>query len=416
MRFALYSVTTALLIGFASTTVRHIRHATNSPLASARLLVGGWKNIYVVDFFPDAVQQFSVSLKQEATFWPSVMAFAPPNGLFVVETFDRVLSLLDLDLENDTLTLEAETNTSYSVVDLEFNADKTRLVGCSYGNGTIDVWEVENGRLDLIKTIQSPGISGPDEVYQASPHPRQANLDPTGRFFAINDLGTDSIIIIDTKDGAYDITNNIYITPSGCGPSVGAFYPRGVHMATHYIVVCGLRNEVIVYSLRYREVHLEMEKTQTIPGPGDAFPPQTVRAITAVNILLTVDNKHLYISKCVKDNTIDPIAHYTVAPNNLTHKMLNLTSKASAGGSCPARVSLSENNEYVFASDPTDQFRLAALKRNVDGTLQRSPIASIMKPAFGDEEFQPSFVQQIVLPQMPLEPLFDNTTSTEGYD
>ncbi|KAH6985295.1 Lactonase, 7-bladed beta-propeller-domain-containing protein [Ilyonectria destructans] len=336
------------------------------------------------------------------------------GDVYVVETSDRILSLFDLNLANDTLTLEAEKNTSNTVVDVEFNADKTRLVGCSYENGTIDVWKIENGGLDLMKTIQSPGTLGPDEVYQASAHPRQANLDPTGRFFAVNDLGADSIIIIDTKDDAYNITNNIYITPSGCGPSVGAFYPRGTHMATHYIVVCGLRNEVLVYSVNYREAQLEMEKTQTIPGPGDAFPPQTKRAITAINMLLTPDNKHLYISKCVTGNTTDSIAHYTVAPDNCACEMLNLTSKASAGGSCPAMISLSEDSEYVFASDPTDRFRLVALRRNIDGTLQRSPTASIKKPAFGDENFQPSFVQQIVLPQTPLEPYFDRTTSAEG--
>ncbi|KAH7120036.1 Lactonase, 7-bladed beta-propeller-domain-containing protein [Dactylonectria estremocensis] len=414
MRFISYSVTATLLIAFASTTVQPIRRATNSSLASARLLVGDWGNIYVVDFFPDAVQQFSVSLKQEAWVWPSAMVFAPPNRLFVVEPFDLVLRLLDLNLENDTLALEVEKNTSYTVVDLEFNADKTRLVGCSYENGIIDVWKIKNGGLDLIKTIQSPGTLGPDEVYQASPHPRQANLDPTGRFFAVNDLGTDSIIIIDTKDDAYNITNNIYITPSGCGPSVGAFYPRGAHMATRYIVVCGLRNEVLVYSVNYREAHLEMEKIQTIPGPGDAFPPQTRRATTAMNMLLTPDNEHLYISTCLLDSTADSITHYTVAPDNCACEMLNLTSKASAGGSCPAMISLSEDNEYVFASDPTGRLRLVALKRNIDGTLQRSPIASIMKSAFGDEDFQPSFVQQIVLPQKSLEPQFNNTTLTEG--
>ncbi|KAG5786426.1 hypothetical protein H9Q69_014422, partial [Fusarium xylarioides] len=53
--------------------------------------------------------------------------------------------LSNLDLEANKLTLKTKKAGSVGVVHLEFNSDKTRLVGAAYGNGTIDVWNTEKG-------------------------------------------------------------------------------------------------------------------------------------------------------------------------------------------------------------------------------------------------------------------------------
>lgn len=108
---------------------------------------------------------------------PSWMAFANPSRLYVVDEASAALRLFELDLESDELTIKAKNEASWGVVHLEFNADKTRLIGSAYGKGTTDVWNIEKGSLDLTKTIASPGKLGPNKERQTAPHPHQANLE-----------------------------------------------------------------------------------------------------------------------------------------------------------------------------------------------------------------------------------------------
>ncbi|KAJ3453476.1 hypothetical protein MRS44_017723 [Fusarium solani] len=168
-----------------------------------------------------------VLVVKEVPGTPLWMAFIPPNILYGADESSTTLHVFEPDLQINILELKGEEQASSSVVHLQFNPNKTRLVGSAYRAGTIDVWDTENTEnhnLNLLKTIRSPGKLGPSKAWQGAPHP--------------NDLGTDSIITIDSQDDAYETEDNIYTGPSGCGSRHGVFYPQCADKATHYIIIC----------------------------------------------------------------------------------------------------------------------------------------------------------------------------------
>ncbi|KFA45516.1 hypothetical protein S40293_10336 [Stachybotrys chartarum IBT 40293] len=73
---------------------------------------------------------------------------------------------------------------SLAAVHLEFNYEGIRM-------------DVADRGLILLRIIASPGEPGPDPDRQAELYPHQIVLDLSGRFFIINNLGTDLVLIID---------------------------------------------------------------------------------------------------------------------------------------------------------------------------------------------------------------------------
>jgi hypothetical protein len=65
------------------------------------------------------------------------------------------------DLQNNILELKGKEEVISSVVHLQFNSNKARLVSSAYRAGTVDFWHAEDGSLSLPKTIRSPGKLGP---------------------------------------------------------------------------------------------------------------------------------------------------------------------------------------------------------------------------------------------------------------
>ncbi|KFA45506.1 hypothetical protein S40293_10324 [Stachybotrys chartarum IBT 40293] len=76
-------------------------------------------------------------------------------------------------------------------------------------------------------------------------------LDPLGRFFIINDLGTNSILIIDAQDNLFEIIKTLCIEPAGCGPRHSVFYPASTPTTTHLFIIYELTNQVLAYLVTY---------------------------------------------------------------------------------------------------------------------------------------------------------------------
>ncbi len=89
------------------------------------------------------------------------------------------------------------------------------------------MWNVSaaDGTLSLFKQIPSDDALGPNTARQDAPHPHQALLDNSGRWFAVNDLGTDTILVIDSADDSFDVVNHVRVPLAGCGPRHGASIP-----------------------------------------------------------------------------------------------------------------------------------------------------------------------------------------------
>ncbi|KAM0300248.1 hypothetical protein ACHAPM_006559 [Fusarium culmorum] len=359
-----------------------------SASSPARILLGNPGHIYVADFTPKT-GKFEISINETIEGGNSWMAFAKPNLLYAVDENSNELRLFNLDLKTNELNLTTKKTASTGVVHLEFNSDKSRMVGAAYGNGTIDVWNTKDGGLELIKTIKSPGKLGPNKERQDASHPHQANLDPSGRYFAVNDLGTDSVVLIDSKNDAFT-DKNIPIE-AGCGPRHGVFYPRGQDKATHYIIACELSNQALVYSVTYEANTLVFKHYQSISTYGKDAPAKDIKKAAVGEIILAPNNKDVYISNRLSGQKTDSIARFTIAECGT----LIYAETVSSGGLLPRMMSFSLTAKHIFVGNQDGTNGLVALKRGSDGKLVEKPVGSLPGSVFGEPQFGPQYVQQI---------------------
>jgi 6-phosphogluconolactonase (cycloisomerase 2 family) len=132
------------------------------------------------------------------------------------------------------------------------------------GEGRVDIWDIADGSLSLIKQIVSDDVLGPNAARQEAAHPHQSLLDNSGRFFVVNDLGTDTILVIDSQNDDFEVVNRVRVTPDGCGPRHGAFFPTNTEFATHYFLLCELLNLVEVFQLTYTGNSIQFFPVQTL--------------------------------------------------------------------------------------------------------------------------------------------------------
>jgi 6-phosphogluconolactonase len=74
--------------------------------------------------------------------------------------------------------------------------------------------------------------SGPDVSRQESAHPHSVNVDPTGRFAIVCDLGMDKVFVykLDAARAALSLNDPPFaMVPPGAGPRHFAFHPDGKH-------------------------------------------------------------------------------------------------------------------------------------------------------------------------------------------
>lgn len=364
------------------------RRQCNESAAASTILMTTTGTILLADYDGSS---FTTTLNASISGAPTWVEFVEPNLLYAVDEWDVGLRLFHLDIAADgSAALSepvAQASGSAGVVHLEFNQDKTRLVGSAYGGGSIDVWDVSDGQLNLIKTIPSDGELGPVTPNQAAPHPHEAVLEPSGRYFAVNDLGTDEILVLDSQDDAFDV-RTINVEPAGCGPRHGVFYPSDAAEATHYFLVCELANLVVVYALNYAPDGLDFVKVQTVSTFTSGTAPQ---GAAAGEIVLAPNNKDLYVSNRLVGGASDTLAHFQVSDD----VSLTLAAEVPSGGVLPRMFSLSQDATELFVGNQNGPLGVAAFDINDDGSLAAEPKASVDVSLFGGKGFGPPYIKQI---------------------
>ncbi|GFP57091.1 probable 6-phosphogluconolactonase ARB_02015 [Trichoderma asperellum] len=325
---------------------------------------------------------------------PSWLAFVQPNSLYAVNDIASNTYLYNIDVNGNTIKQVTNKQGSGGVVHLETNKAGTRMLGAGYGSGKIDVWNIENGGLSLIKSISSPGPLGPDPDRQDAPHPHQTVNDPTGRYFFANDLGTDSVLVIDSQDDAFNIVNRMSVVPAGSGPRHGVFYPFGAAKATHYFLLCEMGNVVISYKLNYTDngKGIEFTTTQVLNtfGPNSQKPA----GAGAGELVLSPDNKDLYLSNRLTGQATDNIAHIKLIDNGANNVQLLWINSVSSGGTGPRMFSISNDGSSLFVTNQDGALGVAAISRNAaDGSLDANFHGSISNSAFGGQG--PQYIKQI---------------------
>ncbi|KAK1984535.1 Lactonase, 7-bladed beta-propeller-domain-containing protein [Colletotrichum cereale] len=380
----------------------------DAPASIAKVLIGAPGTIAVADY--DGREFKIVANNSQPGTSPSWMAFKEPNLIYAVDENSNSLRLFNFNTATNELKPVQAANGSAGVVSLEFNADRTRLVGASFGQGTVDVWDISDASsLKLLKQITLGGAVGPNKARQDQSRAHQAVLDPSGRFFAINDLGTDTIIIIDSKDDAYEVTSRNSVSTAGCGPRHGAWYPPKGDKPLAYIVACELTNTLEVFSVSNNGSSVSLTRTQELSTYGEAFPPANATSAAAGEIVISGDGKDVYVSNRLTGNATDSISHFKItqraakagspckaASGGIT---LEFVEAISSGGQLPRMFSLSTDDKTLFSTNQQGDgaLGLLALNRAPDaGKLTATAVASLPVTLFGPEGFGPQFVKQIV--------------------
>ncbi|KHO01220.1 carboxy-cis,cis-muconate cyclase [Metarhizium album ARSEF 1941] len=355
----------------------------------AKLIVNTPGKIAIVDFDGS---KFVTKGNATATGNPTWAAFAPPNLLYAVDENGDTTSLLKLDLEKNTINPVSTAKGSTGVVHLELTKDKSRMVGAGYGSGNIDIFDTSGGGLKFSKAIASNDTVGPNKERQAKPHPHQSLLDPSGRYVAVMDLGTDNVLILNTQKD-FEIVNHVPVKPGGCGPRHGAFFPAGASKAEYFIVLCEIKNLVVVYSVKYTDDKgIELEPVQTVSTfKSEADAPAKA---AAGEVVLAPDNQSLYVSNRLTGGETDSIAHFRLLRKDGTLKV-QFVGLTSTGGKLPRMFSASADGKYLFVGNQDGALGLVALKRGADGALAEKPVASIEMSQFPGQLAGPSFVLQI---------------------
>ncbi|KAJ4419071.1 hypothetical protein N0V82_005194 [Gnomoniopsis sp. IMI 355080] len=326
----------------------------------------------------------------------SWMLFKEPNLLYAVDENSNTTRLFNFDPDTNDLTLVQNATGTSGVVFLEFNKDKSIMVGAGFGGGAIDVWDLDqdDGTMTLKKQIAVGGTPGPVVGRQDSPHPHEILLDPTGAFFVVPDLATDSLLVIDSTN--FDIQDRITVDPSGGGPRHGSFFPLGTdEKATHFFLAQEIASLVKVFELEYTNTSLKFTQVQSLSTFGADFPPANATAASAGELVIDAANENLYVSNRLTGNATDSISHFAI---DITNKETPLTfvDQISSGGLVPRMFSLSNEDDLLFSTNQDGENGLLAFAKDAKtGSLTETPVASLPLATFGAAGFGPQYVMEI---------------------
>lgn len=375
--------------------------ARDAPLS--KILMSNGSNLLLADF--DGAK-FNIVLQKRAPIEATWLAYARPDRLYAVNENGQTSTLFGIDVAGNKIEQKTTTQASSGVVHLALSKAGNRMVGAGYGAGSIDVYDTSEGGLKLLKSINSTTTGRQQQQQQEhKAHPHQAVLDPTGRFFVVNDLGTNEILLLDSSGDSFDIINRVPVEPAGCGPRHGAFFPAGAAVPTHYIVLCETKNLVNVYSLRYvGGKGIEFRREQSLSTFSGDVPAKAA----AGELVVAPDNRNVYVSNRLSGAT-DSVANFRVveqpanassssSSSDCTHAAapirLELKGLTSTGGTLPRMFSFANDGQTLLVGNQGGDLAVVALRRNQDGTLAEKPVASIASSAFPGGK-GPAYIQQI---------------------
>ena len=352
-----------------------------------RLLIGAGNVIAVASYNGES---FDLVDNYSYDGVPSWMIFKKPNIVYAVDENSNNLHVLKFRAGFDKLDAVEEQSSSGGVVHLAFNKDQTRMLGSSYGDGGIDVWDISNNSAKLLETLKSENELGPITDRQDQSRPHQAVLDPTGKFFAVNDLGTDTILVIDARDDdKYAIANN-HRVQAACGPRHGVFHGKNEKdEATHYTVVCELSNLLLMYTLKYTENTIEFTYAQTISTFGPKYPPKNTTSVAAGAIVHANDDD-FYVSNRNTGHPEDDISRFGF----LNGQLVFLGSTSSKADN-PRMMSLSLDGSHLFVANVDGGRGLHAFTIEENGSLKAAGHADLTGWLEEGKDMGPMFVTEV---------------------
>ncbi|KAH6670326.1 Lactonase, 7-bladed beta-propeller-domain-containing protein [Plectosphaerella plurivora] len=371
-----------------------LRDCNTTASAVSRLLIGVPNSILIAEFDGSSITVTTNETTPGTA--PSWMAFKEPNHIYAANENGDTLSHFTFDAETKALTLKETVNSTAGIVHLNFNQDKTRLIASSYSFSRIDVFDVSTDAPSLLKNAEWTLPRGPHPNQQTA-HAHQSALDQSGRFFAVNDIGADTVMIIDSKDDAFTVAGQASTPNPACGPRHGVFVPaEDGTKASLYAVVCEYANTVEVFDVSYDSGVLALTHAQSLSTFGEGAVQPAGSEPFAGAIDMTRDGKHIYVSNRVTGATTDSLVHYAVAApatgdaGACAAPRLQYVGGVDSFGVRPRMFSLGKDEKYLFSSNQGGESGVVVLQRGAAGELVVPPVATLPNGADG-----PQFILQI---------------------
>lgn len=119
---------------------------------------------------------------------------------------------------------------------LTYDPRSHTLFAANYGGGSVATIPVRaDGSLGARSSLVQDVGTGPNRR-QASPHAHGAQIDPSGRFVLVSDLGADRMFVYPFEAKSHSLSLPVqgqehhYAAPAGSGPRHTAFSPDGRHL------------------------------------------------------------------------------------------------------------------------------------------------------------------------------------------
>ncbi|MFO0925510.1 MAG: lactonase family protein [Gemmataceae bacterium] len=246
-----------------------------------------------------------------------------------------------IDAAGDLTPLNQQSSEGAGPCHVTVNKDGTYAFCANYGSGSAAALPIAaNGRLGKATGVVQHKGSSVNKSRQEGPHAHSINLDPTGRFAFVADLGLDKVMIYRFDPAKGTLTANdppfVAVKP-GAGPRHFAFHPSG----------------------KFAYVINELDSTVT------AF-----RYDAAAGALEAIDSVST-LPKGYKGNTstaevvVHPSGQFVYGSNRGQNSIAVFTVDAETGKLTPAgRQGKDVKVPRNFAIDPTGSFCLVA---NQDG-------------------------------------------------
>lgn len=371
----------------------------------SQFLISRPGHIYLASYHR-ATNEFRIRHDLKIPGCPSWLALDQGRSLLYVVDEDSTQfhrMKLDVSLDPPFGPLTTVADASAGAVYLTFSQDGNKLVGAAFGSSKVDVWNIADGvhfQKMHEKTVVSDGSLGPVSHIQDGPHPHQVLLEPTGRFYVVNDLGTDEVLVIDSENDKFTVCNRISVAPGG-GPRHGAFYPVGAVRATHYILLCELANTVVVYALEYTENNMNFAKISEACTFGPLGP--SIASARAGHLELLPDNNNLYVTNRLTERGTDSIVHFSISELD-GHPVLNFESEVATRGILPRMFCVMDGGRGdIIVANELSSCGLAIFERNEKtGRLAEEPKLLVpMSEFMGEEEMRetpgngPKFIMEL---------------------
>ncbi|KND88710.1 Uncharacterized protein C18E5.01 [Tolypocladium ophioglossoides CBS 100239] len=242
------------------------------------------------------------------------------------------------------------------------------------GGSAFSTWDVSNPsritpvQTETFKSTKPP--ANPDR--QNAPHPHEAFLDPTGRFIAVPDLGTDEIRLF-----AVGSTANLTVEPlppvavaPGSGPRHVAFAVKGGR--TFMYLVTELANTIVGYRVTYPAGGIELAELWTIGTHGKGKPAS--KSAYAAEIVVSPDQNFAVVSSRNENNfsipnldagnstamASDPIINFAI---DGATGALSAIQEVPAGGRFPRQFSMNKAGTLIAVGLQSDG-RVVLIKRD----------------------------------------------------